>query len=154
MGWNAAKPSSVSPCWHSGSLRYYCHQENKHSGIINQCKMKQRGPAQLIWNWFNDSPVNTHLPSRKQESRLISTDMPLSAPCIWQSHLDLAWFANIKKKNKTKNLMGFLKLWGKVTDGGKVGDRNDNLAVACCFWAYKILAFLRKETPGHASKWF
>lgn len=132
--------------------------ENKHSGIINQCKMKQRGPAQLIWNWFNDSPVNTHLPSGKQESWLTSTDMPLSAPCSWQSHLDLAWFANIKKKkNKTKNLMGFLKLWGKVTDGGKVGDRNDNLAVACCFWAYKILGFpkkRRKETPGRASKWF
>lgn len=47
--------------------------------------------------------------------------------------------------------MGLLKLEGKVRDGGKVGDRNGNLTVACCFWAYKILSFLRRRREGNRS---
>lgn len=47
--------------------------------------------------------------------------------------------------------MGLLKLEGKMTDGGKVGDRNGNLTVACCFWAYKILSFLRRRREGNRS---
>lgn len=45
--------------------------------------------------------------------------------------------------------MGLLKLKGKMTDGEEVGDRNGNPTVACCFWVYKILAFLRRRREGN-----
>lgn len=124
--------------------------ENKHSGIINQCKMKQRGPAQLIWNWFNDSPVNTHLPSGKQESRLISTDMPLSAPCSWQSHLDLAWFANIKKKKtKPKTLWGSLSCEGRWQMVGRWGTEMTISLLLVASGLTKSWAFLRRGERKH-----
>lgn len=48
--------------------------------------------------------------------------------------------------------MGLLKLKGKVKDGRKVGDRNSNLIATCCFWAYKILTFLRRRGGNQTVK--